>query len=60
MDLEGNLASGQGAHARDADELARIREQLSMSRASADTRRQTPPTKPASCSHRLVSALRWV
>jgi chromosome segregation ATPase len=44
--LEGNLASVQVAHARDADELARTREQLSMSRASADTRRQTPPTKP--------------
>jgi hypothetical protein len=44
--LEGNLASVQVAHTRDADELARTREQLSMSRASADTRRQTPPTKP--------------
>jgi chromosome segregation ATPase len=44
--LEGNLASVQVAHARDADELGRTREQLSMSRASADTRRQTPPTKP--------------
>ncbi|MDN7184671.1 DNA-binding protein [Caballeronia sp. SEWSISQ10-4 2] len=44
--LEGNLASVQVAHARDADELARTREQLAMSRASADTRRQTPPTKP--------------
>jgi chromosome segregation ATPase len=44
--LEGNLASVQVAHARDANELARTREQLAMSRASADTRRQTPPTKP--------------
>ena len=44
--LEGNLASVQVAHARDADELARTREQLSMSRASADTQRHTPPTKP--------------
>src|SRR5471032_2400252 len=44
--LEGNLASVQVAYARDADELARTREQLAMSRVSADTRRQTPPTKP--------------
>jgi len=44
--IKGNLASVQVAHARDADELARTREQLAMSRASADTRRQTPPTKP--------------
>ncbi|WP_158937464.1 DNA-binding protein [Burkholderia sp. S171] len=44
--LEGNLASVQVAHARDADELARTHKQLSLSRASADTRRQTPPTKP--------------
>jgi len=44
--LEGNLASVQVAYAQDADELARAREQLSMLRASADTRRQTPPTKP--------------
>jgi septal ring factor EnvC (AmiA/AmiB activator) len=42
--LEGNLASVQVAHARDADDLARTREQLAMSRASADTRRQTSPT----------------
>lgn len=41
--LEGNLASVQVAHARDADELARTRKQLAMSRASANTRRQTPP-----------------
>jgi len=44
--LEGNLASVQAAHARDADELALTREQLAMSRASADRRRQTPATKP--------------
>ncbi|SAL19823.1 ATPase [Caballeronia udeis] len=44
--LDGNLASAQVAHARDADELARTREQLLMARASAATRRQAPPTKP--------------
>jgi DNA repair exonuclease SbcCD ATPase subunit len=53
--LEGTLASARAAHARDADELARTRERLTLVLAKAGAGRQKTAAKPVAGRRKSVS-----